>query len=108
MSKTILKLAKVQDSAIKGRNIVMRVDYNVPIDNGIIVDDTRIKASLKTLKYLLDLKCKVTLISHLGRPKGNEPKYNLRTEATHLEERIGAKVYFADYCNCQDENRILK
>ncbi len=108
MSKTILKLAKVQDSSIKGRNIVMRVDYNVPIDNGIIVDDTRIKASLKTLKYLLDLKCKVTLISHLGRPKGNDPKYSLRPVVAHLQELIGAKVYFADDCIGENAKRIVQ
>jgi phosphoglycerate kinase len=108
MSKTILKLAKVQDSSIKGRNIVMRVDYNVPIDNGIIVDDTRIKASLKTLKYLLDLKCKVTLISHLGRPKGNEPKYSLKPVASHLQELIGAKVYFAPDCIGENTKRIVE
>ena len=105
--KTILKLAKVQDSAIKGRNIIMRVDYNVPIDKGIIVDDTRIKASLKTLKYLLDLKCRIVLISHLGRPKGNEPKYSLKPVAAYLQELIGTKVSFAPDCIGEDAKSVV-
>ncbi|MCK5584105.1 MAG: phosphoglycerate kinase, partial [Elusimicrobiales bacterium] len=82
--------------------------YNVPIDKGIIVDDTRIKASLKTLKYLLDLKCKVTLISHLGRPKGHEPKYSLRPVAAHLQELVGAKVYFASDCIGEESKRVVE
>ncbi|MEA3306667.1 MAG: phosphoglycerate kinase, partial [Elusimicrobiota bacterium] len=108
MSKTILKLAKVQDSSVKGRNIIMRVDYNVPIDKGIIVDDTRIKASLKTLKYLVDLRCKVTLISHLGRPKNNEAKYSLRPVASHLESLISTKVHFASDCIGDKAKRVVQ
>ncbi|MCG2724971.1 MAG: phosphoglycerate kinase [Elusimicrobia bacterium] len=106
--KTILKLAKVQDSPVKGRSVVMRVDYNVPIDKGIISDDTRIKASLKTLKFLLDLKCKVILISHLGRPKDNEPKYSLKPVATYLQGLVGANVHFAADCIGKDAKKIVE
>ncbi len=104
----ILKLAKVQDASIKGRNIVMRVDYNVPINKGIIADDTRIKASLKTLKFLLDSKCKVVLLAHLGRPKGKaEPKYSLKPVAEYLEKSTGVKVFFASDCVGVDTKKII-
>ena len=109
MSKTILKLAKVQDSSIKGRNIIMRVDYNVPIDKGIIIDDTRIKASLKTLKFLLDSKCKVVLMAHLGRPKDKaEAKYSLKPVADYLQGLIGSKVHFASDCVGEDAKRVVE
>lgn len=97
--KTVLKLAKVQDSDIKEKNVVMRVDYNVPVSDGNITDDTRISASLETLKLLLDSGCKVVLMSHMGRPKGKpNSKYTLEPVAKHLANLVKARVNFAPDC----------
>lgn len=97
--KTVLKLAKIQDADIKNKKVIVRVDYNVPIEGGTIVDDTRIRETLKTLKFLLDSNCRIVLMAHLGRPKGKpEPKYSLKPVASHLEELIKTKVHFAPDC----------
>ena len=98
-NKTVLKLAKVQDAHLKDKGVVVRVDYNVPIKDGVIKDDTRIRETLKTVKLLLDGNCKVVLMAHLGRPKGKaEPKYSLKPVAGHLEKLAGVKVHFAPDC----------
>lgn len=76
--------------------VLVRVDYNVPMKDGNIVDDFRIRASLPTLQYLLDHDCSLVLISHLGRPSGREAKYSLEPIAERLEELIGKKVIFVD------------
>src|SRR5262249_17349790 len=77
-----------------------RVDFNVPLDeSGRITDDTRIRASLATLVYLLDQGASVVLMSHLGRPKGKpDPAYSLRPVAKRLGELLGRQVRFAPDC----------
>ncbi|MBI4656302.1 MAG: phosphoglycerate kinase [Elusimicrobia bacterium] len=98
-NKAILKLAKIQDAHIKGKSVLVRVDYNVPMDKGVITDDTRIKETIKTIKFLLDLDCRIVLMSHLGRPKGKQdPKYSLAPVAPCLEKLAGVKVHFALDC----------
>ena len=98
-NKTVLKLAKVQDAHLKDKSVLVRVDYNVPLKDGVITDDTRIRETLKTVKLLLDANCKVVLMAHLGRPKGKpEPKYSLKPVAAHLEKLAGVKVHFAPDC----------
>lgn len=98
-NKTVLKLAKVQDSHLKDKTVLVRVDYNVPIKDGTIVDDTRIRETLKTVKFLLDANCKVVLMAHLGRPKGKvDPKYTLKPVASYLSSLAGVKVTFAPDC----------
>ena len=98
-NKTVLKLAKVQDSHLKDKTVLVRVDYNVPIKDGSIVDDTRIRETLKTIKFLLDANCKVVLMAHLGRPKGKvDPKYTLKPVASYLSSLAGVKVTFATDC----------
>ena len=98
-NKTVLKLAKVQDAHLKDKTVVARVDYNVPMKDGVVTDDTRIRATIKTLKLLLDANCKVVLIAHLGRPKGKpEPKYSLAPIAPRLMKLAGVKVHFAPDC----------
>ena len=98
-NKTVLKLAKVQDAHLKDKTVLVRVDYNVPMKDGVITDDTRIRETLKTLKLLLAANCKVVLIAHLGRPKGKpDPKYTLGPIAPRLAALAGVKVHFAEDC----------
>jgi phosphoglycerate kinase len=84
----------VEDIDVKGKRVIVRVDYNVPLDSeGNVKDNTRIKLSLPTLNYLLKNDSKVILMSHLGRPKGTvDEKYRLTPAARELEKLIGKKV----------------
>jgi phosphoglycerate kinase len=107
--KTMLRLAKVQDSHLKDVSVVVRVDYNVPMKDGVIKDDTRIRETLKTVKYLLDANCKVVLMAHLGRPKGKvDPKYTLAPVAPHLQKLAGVKVHFAADCVGPEAAKAVK
>jgi phosphoglycerate kinase len=81
---------------VKGRRVFVRVDFNVPIKNGAITDDTRVRASLPTIEHLLGRGATVILASHLGRPKGKpSPDYSLRPVADRLSQLIGKPVTFA-------------
>jgi phosphoglycerate kinase len=92
----------VRDVDVSGKRVLVRVDFNVPIDSsGHITDDTRIRASLPTIQYLLERGAAVILMSHLGRPKGGpDPKYSLRPAADRLQELLGSgvSVKFAGDC----------
>ena len=108
-NKTILRLAKVQDAHLKDKSVVVRVDYNVPMKDGAITDDTRIRETLKTVKFLLEANCKVVLMAHLGRPKGKpEAKYSLKAVAPYLEKLAGAKTYFAPDCVGPEATKTVK
>ena len=87
-------------STSRGKRVLVRVDFNVPIKNGVIGDDTRIRASLPTIKYALDKGATVILASHLGRPKGKpNPEFCLRPVAERLASLLGGRpVQFADDC----------
>ncbi len=79
--------------ALTGKRVVVRVDYNVPMKDGVITDDSRIQASLPTLRYLLEQGCRLTLMSHLGRPDGEVmPKYSMVPVARYLSGLIGQDV----------------
>jgi phosphoglycerate kinase len=90
----------VKDLALKGRKVLIRVDFNVPIKNGVIGDDTRIRASLPTIEYALQQgAATVILCSHLGRPKGKpNPEFTLKPVAARVSELLKRPVVFADDC----------
>lgn len=89
----------ITDIDVKGKRVLVRVDYNVPVKDNKVVDDTRIIAAMPTLNYLLDHGAAVILCSHLGRPKdGPDPKFSLRPVAAHLSELLGKPVAFANDC----------
>src|SRR5919205_2926700 len=90
----------INDVPLDGRRVLIRVDFNVPIKNGEIKDDTRIRASLPTIQYALDHRAsRVILCSHLGRPKGKPAaEYSLKPVAARLSELLGRPVAFADDC----------
>lgn len=89
MKKTIIGLD------VKDKKVAVRVDFNVPMKEGVITDDKRIKESLPTIMYLLDHGASLILISHLGRPNGVEKQYSLKPIASRLSELIGKKVIMA-------------
>ena len=88
----------VKDLDVKGKKVLVRVDFNVPLSkdgNHTISDDTRIKAALPTIDYLLENNAKVILMSHLGRPKGEaNPEFSLKPVAEWLENHYGEKFHF--------------
>jgi len=87
----------VRDIDFKNKRALVRVDFNVPMKDGKITDDFRIKSALKTIDYLMDKGAKVVLMSHLGRPKGTyKPEFSLKPVAEKLEELTGKKVVFFD------------
>jgi len=90
----------VRDLNLKDRRVFVRVDFNVPLKNGAIGDDTRIQSSVPTIRYVLDAGAAVVILaSHLGRPKGKpNPEMSLRPVATRTGELLGRDVVFADDC----------
>ena len=81
---------------LKGKKVLVRCDFNVPMEDGKITDDARIAAAIPTIKYLMDRGAKVILCSHLGRPKGQvNEKYSLKPVANDLTEKLGTNVKFA-------------
>jgi len=92
-------VADLKDSDLKGKNVLVRCDLNVPLDGKVIGDDTRIRASVPTVKYLLEKGARVTMCSHLGRPKGGpEDKFSLAPVATRMAECLGVPVAMAPDC----------
>lgn len=90
----------VRDIDLTGRKVVMRVDFNVPIEAGRIVDDTRIRAALPTIHYIIDQQAALILMSHLGRPRGTgyTEEFSLSPVAAYLEELMGHEVAMASDC----------
>ncbi len=89
----------IRDIDLKGKKVVMRVDFNVPIKDGKVADDTRIRKALPTIQYILDKGASLVLLSHLGRPKGEfKMEFSLRPAAERLEELLGQKVKMASDC----------
>ncbi len=96
MSSALNKMT-VEDFDVKGKRVLVRCDFNVKMENGVITSDKRIVASLPTIQYLIKNGAKVILCSHLGRPKGEvNPEFSMKPVAARLSELLGLKVKMAD------------
>ena len=92
MKRTLESLDK---ASLEGRRALVRVDFNVPLKDGVVTDDTRIRAAIPTIKYLRERGARLVLLSHLGRPKnGPDPKYSMQPVARAVEKVLGAPVTF--------------
>ncbi len=89
----------VKDIDVKGKRVLVRVDFNVPIKEGVVKDDTRIRAALPTIQYLIEQGAALILCSHLGRPKDEpDPAYSMKPVAEYLGKLLGKPVAFAEDC----------
>ncbi|MDT4898713.1 MAG: phosphoglycerate kinase [Acidobacteriota bacterium] len=94
-----MKKLSIKDLDLKGKRVFIRVDFNVPIKDGVVEDDTRIRGTLPTIQYAISEGARVILASHLGRPKGERvERYSLRPVAEHLSQLLGKSVMFAEDC----------
>ncbi len=100
----------IKDIDLKNKKVLVRVDYNVPInEEGNVEDDTRIKESLPTINYLLEQNCAIILMSHLGRPKGKpEEKYSLKPVAKRLQELLNRKIIMANGITDEETKNLAK
>ena len=99
----------VRDIDIKGKRVLMRVDFNVPMQDGKVTDDKRIKASLPTIQYVLDQGASLILMSHLGRPKsGPDPEFSLKAASEVLSSLLGKPVKMAPDCVGPEVEKMAK
>jgi phosphoglycerate kinase len=99
----------VKDIDLKGKRVLMRVDFNVPMQDGKVTDDKRIRASLPTIKYVLDQGASLILMSHLGRPKGGpDPEFSLRPAAEVLSSLLAMPVKMAPDCVGSEVEKMAK
>ncbi|MGA8268356.1 MAG: phosphoglycerate kinase [Candidatus Acidiferrales bacterium] len=102
----------IRDLEMSGRRVFIRVDFNVPLDNGKVAEDTRVRETIPTLRLAIERGARLILASHLGRPKGTpNPKYTLKPVAARLSELIGHPVDFANDCvgaEAESKSRALR
>ncbi|MDZ7786516.1 MAG: phosphoglycerate kinase [Candidatus Saccharibacteria bacterium] len=99
----------IKDIDLSGKTVLLRADYNVPLEGGKITSDYRIEQSLATVKYLIEQNCKVVICSHLGRPKdANDSQYSLKPVAKRLGELLGQDVQFLEACVGDTVKRAVK
>ena len=89
----------IDDIELSGKKVLTRVDFNVPLADGKVADDTRITASIPTIQKIISSGGKAILMSHLGRPKGEvKPEFSLKPVAVRLSQLMGVEVDFVDNC----------
>ena len=100
----------VRDISLESKHVLMRVDFNVPMADGVVTDDKRIKAALPTIEYVIDQRGSLVLMSHLGRPKGTgfEPAFSLKAASEALAKLLGKPVQMAPDCVGPDVEAIAK
>lgn len=98
----------LRDIETAGKRVLVRVDFNVPIEKGVITDETRIISALPTIKYLIDKGAQVIILTHLGRPKGKiTPECSVKPVAERLSALLGQEVFFAKDCGGEDSVRTI-
>ncbi len=98
----------IRDLDLAGKKVFIRVDFNVPLEGGVVTDDTRITTAIPTIQFAVDKGARVILASHLGRPKGKrDAKYSLKPVAEHLSKVIGLPVAFAGDCIGEEAARVV-
>ena len=88
-------IRRIDELSLAGQRVFIRVDFNVPLEDGKITDDERIVRTIPTIKHAVEAGAKVVLASHLGRPKGRDPEFSLRPASERLGELIGKHVHQA-------------
>ena len=102
---SMLNKKTIEDINVTGKRVLVRCDFNVPLQNGVITDENRLVGALPTIKYLIEKGAKVILCSHLGKPKGEpKPELSLAPVAKRLSEMLGQEVVFAADTNVVGEN----